>query len=89
MKINLNTPNRTKNTPNEWEMIGGPGKMFTIDTYGDIYGVPPNGDGIWKYSGNPMGWDKITGNVRVKEVYTGGAHVCALSTGGELWCYEN
>jgi hypothetical protein len=37
--------------PSLWTMIGGPGKMFAVDDGGRLYGLSPDGGGVYRYDG--------------------------------------
>lgn len=50
--------------PFAWRRVGGPGKAFTSDAMGRLYGLSPNGGGVWRYDGlfgQPVAWTKIGG----------------------------
>lgn len=50
-----------------WLKVGGPGKMFVLDGQGQLYGLSPDGNGIFKYSGTGTKWVQIGGPA--KEIY--------------------
>ena len=51
-------------SPGAWLKVGGPGKTFASDAKGMLYGVSPDGSGVWRYDGlfgPPKAWAKIGG----------------------------
>ena len=45
----------------KWTQIGGPGKMYTVDSTGRIFGLSTDGASVHWYQGQPMRWKKIGG----------------------------
>ena len=41
---------RYDGAPFKWTKVGGPGKMFAVSGKGDLYGLPPNGQGVFQYA---------------------------------------
>lgn len=50
-----------------WFKIGGPGKMFVLDNLGRLYGLSPDGSGVYQYTGTGDKWIQIGGPA--KEIY--------------------
>jgi hypothetical protein len=75
--------------PDVWTQVGGPGKAFTVDTEGRLYGLSSNGDGVWRYEGcatDPTHWTKIGGAAGL--VCAGHREVLATNPSTrELWAY--
>jgi hypothetical protein len=70
-----------------WEKIGGPGKMFAVDQGGNLYGLSPDGSGVWHYDGTPMQWTKI--GEAAADIYVGAPNrlYATNPTTFELWEY--
>jgi hypothetical protein len=49
-----------KGIPGNWTKIGGPGKAFVVADLGHLYGLSPDGSGVWQYQ-KDMNWLKIGG----------------------------
>jgi hypothetical protein len=48
--------------PSVWNAVGGPGKMFAVDDIGRIFGLSPDGSGVYRYEGswkNLRKWSRI------------------------------
>jgi hypothetical protein len=56
-------------TPLQWERIGGPGKTFAVTGDGQLYGLSPDGSGVWHYKGTPDNWEQAGGPTRM--IYCG------------------
>jgi hypothetical protein len=70
----------------KWEMIGGPGKKF-VTVGKNLYGLSPDGSGVWRYTGTPMKWDKIGGPA--SEIYGGGSGLFATNPQtGDIYVYD-
>jgi hypothetical protein len=73
--------------PDAWTMIGGPGRAFVADGVGRVYGVSPNGSGIWQFAGQPMTWRQIGGVAGT--IHAGGNVLCMTdATTGDLYRYD-
>jgi len=71
----------------KWAKIGGPGKMFAVDRKGRIYGVSPDGNGVYRYDGVPMGWTKIAD--QASAIYTGGCGLYVVSGANkDIYCFH-
>ena len=38
-------------SPFQWARVGGPGRMFAVNA-GHLYGLSPDGSGVWQYTGD-------------------------------------
>lgn len=63
----------------EWTRIGGPGKTFTANENGNLYGLSNDGSIVWEYMGVPDDWVQIGGPA--KEIYAGGSDLYLVSPG--------
>ncbi len=43
-------------TPLHWNLVGGPGKMFAVDDTGKVFGLSPDGSGVFRYKGS---WNNL------------------------------
>jgi hypothetical protein len=48
-------------TPMSWTRVGGPGRSFTVDCRGALYGLSPDGSAVYRYMGRPGEWEKVGG----------------------------
>ncbi|MBN1323180.1 MAG: hypothetical protein JW986_04160 [Methanotrichaceae archaeon] len=88
--------------PNSWRKVGGPGSMFLsigggygVGMYGQppdvissakLYGIAPDGQEVWEYSGVPEQWSKIGGAASM--LYGGGYDALyAVSGGNDIYKY--
>jgi hypothetical protein len=59
--------------PNSWFKVGGPGKMFALDGNGRLYGLSPDGSGVYRYDGS---WKELQKWTRVGDaagkIFAGG-----------------
>lgn len=89
-------------TSDLWIKIGGPGKMFATaggnllggpDYPGHInpsklYGLSPDGVGIWEYSGTPEQWDRVSKRRPYSQICGGGHLLLAIdSSTGDVYKY--
>jgi hypothetical protein len=44
-----------------WTEVGRAGAMFAVDLNGTLYGLTPDRDAIWRYSGTPYHWTPVGG----------------------------
>jgi hypothetical protein len=75
-------------TPGKWALIGGPGRMFAMDTSGHLYGLTPNDSAVFQYVGNGRTdqWNQIGGPA--SNIYAGSFGLVATSpTTGNLYHY--
>lgn len=71
----------------KWIKIGGPAKEFAVDDSGRLYGLSPDGKGVYKYAGTPGKWEKVGGPAG--NIYAGGTKLCATHPDTQdLWCME-
>jgi len=59
--------------PLMWTKVGGPGKMFAVDDTGRLYGLSPDGSGVFRYEGawnTPEKWTKVGG--AAGKIFAGG-----------------
>ena len=50
--------------PGAWTEVGGPGKDFSVDAEGRLYGLSPDGSGVWRHDGSasvPWKWSPVGG----------------------------
>jgi hypothetical protein len=50
--------------PSLWTKVGGPGKTFAVDDEGRLYGLSPDGSGVFRYDGRwnaPQEWTRVGG----------------------------
>jgi len=82
----------------DWIRIGGSARMFAVDVVGcgvpplgstDLYGIFPDGTGVWKYDGIPDQWEELAQpGATLAEIYVGGGEVYAVTESGRtLWRY--
>jgi hypothetical protein len=70
-----------------WIQVGGPGKAFVLDGQGKLYGLSPDGNSVWQYSGTPMTWIQIGGPA--KDIYGDVDGVCATDPStGDIFRYR-
>ncbi|MEW8355831.1 MAG: hypothetical protein AB2665_18670 [Candidatus Thiodiazotropha sp.] len=65
--------------PDSWTKIGGPGKAFAADEYGNLYGISPDGSAVYMYAGSGQSWNKIGGPADT--LFTNEIGVFAISPG--------
>lgn len=69
-----------------WEKIWGPGKKI-VAVGKNLYGLSPDGSGVWRYTGTPMKWDKIGGPA--SDIYGGGSGLFATNPQtGDIQAYN-
>lgn len=72
----------------KWIKIGGPGKMFAVDSEGRLYGITPDGQAVWQYDNVPMKWHFI--GDAANEIYAGGNRIIATNPqNGNLYLYNS
>lgn len=73
-------------TPMQWTKVGGPGKTFAVDRKGRLYGVSPDGNGIYRHDG-PSGWTRIGDHASA--LYAGGCGLFAVSGANQdVYCFH-
>jgi hypothetical protein len=69
-----------------WMQIGGPGRNFAA-TRDTIYGLSPDGKGVFEYSGTAMMWSQIGGPAR--DIFTAGTKLYATNPDtGDVYHYN-
>jgi len=68
---------RYDGTPFKWTKVGGPGKIFAVNSKGDLYGLSPDGKGVFQYTGTPGKWTQIGGPAN--GIYAGGDKLFATN----------
>ena len=67
--------------------IGGPGKMFAVTDSGVLYGLSPNKNGVYQWTGTPDKWMKIGGPA--ESICAGNHSLCARSPNVfDVWHYS-
>jgi hypothetical protein len=51
--------NQYLGSPGQWKRIGGPGRTFAFCS--GVYGLRPNGSGVYRYTGQDTNWIQIGG----------------------------
>lgn len=70
-----------------WELIGAPGLTFAV-TDESVYGLTPDGNAIYRYSGSGTAWDWV--GPGAWNIYAGGLGVFAnAKSDNGLWQYLN
>ena len=72
----------------QWIKVGGPGKMFALDNVGNLYGLSPDGGGVFRYTGTPMApWTQVGGPAAT--IYAGGSALFATNPqSGDIYRYD-
>lgn len=77
-------------SPFHWLRIGGPGKVIGSDAAGMLFGISPDGSGVYMYSGlfgPPLKWTQIGGPARDLYVRGRGVYVTNPDT-GDIFFYH-
>jgi hypothetical protein len=64
--------------PFRWTRVGGPGKTFSVDVNGRLYGLSPDESGVYRYDGSfstPAQWTQIGG--AAADIYAGWGEILA------------
>lgn len=69
---------RRYNGPDSWTTIGGPGAMFAVND-SSLYGLTPDRQSVWQYSGSGSTWTQIGGPAT--SIYAGGGRLYATHPG--------
>lgn len=75
-------------TETGWKRIGGPGKQFAADHVGHVYGLSPDGQSVWRWSGSPKKWTQIGGPAAALFAGWDGQLFAVSPTTGDLWHYR-
>lgn len=73
----LSTGDIYKRSGSSWTKIGGPGGQFIL-VRTTLYGLSPDGSGVYKYSGSGTSWTKVGGAARVL-LQCGASGLCATN----------
>lgn len=77
--------------PSMWTTVGGPGRMFAVDDAGRLYGLSPDGRGVFRYEGAwnaPRKWTQV-GGAAGKIFAAGNGRLFATNpVTGDLMSYE-
>ena len=66
--------------PFRWTRVGGPGKTFSVDVEGRLYGLSPDESGVWRHDGSfstPAQWTQIGG--AAADIYAGWREILATN----------
>jgi hypothetical protein len=72
--------------PKSWSRVGGPGRTFAVSG-NRLYGLAPDGSGVWEWTGRGDQWKRIGGPAA--NIYAGGAGLFATNPRtGDIYKYK-
>ena len=71
-----------------WTRIGGPGKIFVLAKGSSLYGLSPDGKGVYQYQNAPGKWVQVGGPANTLYGLLTGLYATSPQ-GGNLWQYKD
>jgi hypothetical protein len=66
-----------------WTQVGNPGKTFAVDDHGTLYGLTPDQQGVFQYTGTGQNWTQISGAAGA--LWAGGNYLFATWPTGDVY----